>query len=427
MRARIPAVLVLMALSAVVASGQQWPGYYGPNRDGTSPEKGILRTWPKEGPKVLWTVPVGKGYAGPAIAGGKVYLLDRDDSGNDNLRCLEFATGKEIWNFAYPAPGKFDHNGSRTTPAVEGNYVYTCGPLGDVYCVNTTSHKPVWHKSAWTDFGGSGLPTWAITQNPLIYRNLLIVAPQAPEASVVAYDKLTGELKWKSAAVSGGTGYVTPSLVKVAGEDHLVMITAAKGRGRTAGGGTVSGLDPLTGKLLWSYANWQCGIPVPHAVDAGEGRVLVTGGYNAGAAMIKVAKAADGSYGVTEIFKTLNFGAHTQPPLLYKNHFYAQYTTNERSDGLVCLTLDGQVKWKTGEEPAFDKGGMILADGVLLATDGNTKLYIIDPDPTAFKPLASATLLEPGENWAPIALLDGKLLIRDQKQMKCVQVSQQTR
>jgi hypothetical protein len=155
--------------------------------------------------------------------------------------------------------------------------------------------------------------------------------------------------------------------------------------------------------------------------------MLITGGYNAGAALIKVQKAADGTCAVTEIFKTVSFGAHTQPPLLYKNHFYAQYTTNERSDGLVCLTLDGQVKWKTGEEPAFDKGGMILADGVLLAVDGNTKLYAIDPDPTAFKPLASATLLEPGENWAPIALLDGKLLIRDQKQMKCVQVGQQTR
>jgi len=427
MRARMHAVLALIALSGILAPAQQWPGYYGPSRDGTSPEKGILRTWPKEGPKVLWTLPVGRGYGGPAIAGGKVYLLDRDESGNDKLRCLDFATGNELWNFSYAAAGKFDHNGSRTTPTVEGNNVYTCGPLGDLYCVDTTSHKPVWHKNVWVDFGGSGLPTWAITQNPLIYRNLLIVASQAPQAGVVAYDKLTGELKWKSAALPGGTGYVTPSLVKVAGEDHLVMITAAKGRGRTGGGGSVSGLDPLTGKLLWSYGNWQCSIPIPHAVDAGEGRMLITGGYNAGAAMIKVQKAADGSYAVTEIFKTLSFGAHTQPPLLYKNHFYAQYTTNERSDGLVCLTLDGQVKWKTGEEPAFDKGGMILADGVLLAVDGNTKLYVIDPDPSAFKPLASATLLEPGENWAPIALSDGKLLIRDQKQMKCVAVGQQVR
>jgi outer membrane protein assembly factor BamB len=155
--------------------------------------------------------------------------------------------------------------------------------------------------------------------------------------------------------------------------------------------------------------------------------VLITGGYNAGAAMIKVQKQPDGSYGVTELFKTVEFGSHTQPPILYKDHFYVQYTTNERSDGLVCMTMDGQVKWKTGEQPYFSKGGAILADGLLLATDGNTMLYLIDPDPSGFKPLASAVLLEQGTNWAPLALVDGKLLIRDQKQMKCLVVAQQSR
>ena len=125
--------------------------------------------------------------------------------------------------------------------------------------------------------------------------------------------------------------------------------------------------------------------------------------------------------------RTIDFGAHTQPPILYKDHFYVPYTINERSDGLVCMTLDGKVKWKTGDEPPFNKGGAVLADGLLLAVDGNTKLYLIEPDPAGFKPLASATLLEPGENWAPIALVDGKLLIRDQKQMKCLQVAQQGR
>ena len=151
--------------------------------------------------------------------------------------------------------------------------------------------------------------------------------------------------------------------------------------------------------------------------------MLVTGGYSAGAAMIKVEKKSDGSYGVTELFKTVYFGAHTQPPVLYKDHFYAQYTINERSDGLVCMGMDGKIKWKTGDDPAFNKGGSILADGLLLSTDGNKKLYLIDPDPSGFKPLASAELLEHGENWAPIALVDGKLLIRDQKNLKCVAVA----
>ena len=437
-RAQLAALLVTLSVACVLAA--DWPWYYGPRRDGTSTEKGLLRTWPKGGPQVLWTAPVGIGYGGPAVSGGKVFLLDRDDSVGDKLRCLDFASGKELWNFAYAAAGKFDHPGSRTTPTVDGDYVYTCGPLGDLYCISTSTHKPVWRKNVWKDFGGGQLPRWGITQNPLVYRNLLIIASQTPQASVVAYDKLTGDLKWRSAiqpgevgfigrqlawifGQSGNAGYVSPSIVKIGGEDHVVMITAAKGFGRSAGGGSVNGLDPLSGKVLWSYNNWQCGIPVPHAVDAGEGRILLTGGYNAGAALIKVQKKADGSYGVTELFKTINFGAHTQPPVLYKDHFYAHYTINERSDGLVCMTMGGQIRWKTEEEPPFVRGGSVLADGLLLATDGNTKLFLVEPDPSGFKPLASAVMLEPGTNWAPIALVDGKLLVRDQKYLKCLQVA----
>jgi outer membrane protein assembly factor BamB len=423
---RWSALIALFVIAFVALTlAADWPAYLGPRRDGTSPEKGLLRSWPKEGPKVLWTAPVGAGYGGPAVAGGKVYLLDRDDAVGDTLRCLDLATGKELWTFAYPAPGKFDHPGSRTTPSVDGDMVYTFGPLGDLYAISTTTHKPVWQKNAWKDLGGGQLPRWALTQNPLIYRNLVIVASQAKQATVVAYDKLTGELRWQSPVLSGLAGYVSPSLVKVGGEDHLVMIMAARGFGRTASGGSVNGLDPLTGNVRWTYGNWNCGIPVPHAVDAGDGRILVTGGYSAGAAMIKIQKKADGSYEATELFKTIDFGAHTQPPILYKDHFYVPYTVNERSDGLVCMTMDGKIKWKTGDEPPFDKGGAVLADGLLLSVDGNTKLYLIEPDPAGFKPLASAQVLEPGENWAPIALVDGKLLIRDQKQMKCLQVAQQ--
>jgi len=441
MRTRITLVMVIITLAAAWTMAADWPQYFGPGRDGISTEKGLLRTWPKGGPKVLWTAPVHIGYGGPVVSGGRVYLLDRDDTVGDNLRCLDLASGKELWNFAYGAPGKFDHPGSRTTPTVDGSNVYTCGPLGDLYCVSTSTHKPVWHKNIWKDLGGGALPKWAITQNPLIYRHLLIVAPQTPQAGVVAYDKLTGEVKWKSAALSGdvgfinrqigrliglsgSVGYVSPSIVRVGGDDHLVMITAAMGFGRSASGGSVNGLDPLSGRLLWTYSNWQCVIPVPHAVDAGQGRILITGGYRAGAALIKVEKKADGTYGVTELFKTADFGAHTQPPVLYRDHFYAQYTINERSDGLVCMGMDGKIRWKTGEEPAFVRGGSVLADGLLLTTDGNTMLYLVEPDPSGFKPLASAALLEPGQNWAPLALADGKLLIRDQKQMKCLVVAQ---
>ena len=163
------------------------------------------------------------------------------------------------------------------------------------------------------------------------------------------------------------------------------MITGAAGRGRTAKGGSVNGLDPRSGKVLWTYTNWQNIIPVPQAVDAGEGRVLITGAYGAGSAMIKVDKKGDGTYAVSELFKNPDFGAHTQPPVLHDGHFYSHYTINERSDGLVAMSMDGQVKWKTDQQPPFVRGGSILADGLLLMTDGNTKLYLVEPNPTAIQ------------------------------------------
>ena len=427
---KIHVTLVMLMAGMVNIIAQDWPQYLGPNRNSMSDQKGILRSWPQKGPEVLWTAEVGIGFGGPVVKEGKVYLLDRDDKVGDKLKCYDLSSGKELWSFGYEAPGSVMFPGSRSVPALDGNRIYTCGPYGNLYCIDINSHKPVWNKNVWTDFGGGEIPRWAITQCPLVYGDLLILASQAPQAGVVAYEKLTGKVKWTTPSL-GPVGYVSPSILKVGVESHVVMITASAGRGESAKGGKVVGIDPLTGKILWEYTNWQCGIPVPGAIDAGGGRALITGGYQAGAAMIKVEKKPDGSYGVTELYKNPDFGTHTQPPVLYKDHFYAQYSTNERKDGLVCMSIDGLIKWKTMRAPLFDKGGIILADGLLLATDGASKLYLIEPDPSAFKPVATAEMLKgdtgdqrfPTQNWAPLALAGGKLLIRDQSRLLCIKVA----
>jgi len=421
---------VLFVMGTGLMFSQDWSQYLGPERNSTSPQKEILRTWPQKGPEVLWTVDVGIGFGGPVVKDGKVYLLDRDDKAGDILRCFDLSNGKVLWSFAYDAPGSVMFPGSRSVPAIDGNRIYSAGPYGNLYCIDINTHKPIWSKNLWTDFGGAEIPKWAISQCPLVYGDLLIVASQAPKAGVVAYDKLTGKVKWSTPSI-GPTGYVSPAIVKIGKEDHVVMITASEGRGESASGGKVVGINPLTGKILWEYTNWQCAIPAPSAVDAGEGRMLISGGYNAGSAMIKVEKKTDGSYNVTELYKNAEFGAHTQPPVLYNGNFYAQYSTNERKDGLVCMSITGEIKWKTMRVPLFDKGGLIIADGLLLATDGSNKLYLIEPDPSAFKPLASSDLLNRDaadqklstQNWAPLALSNGKLLIRDHKKMLCVKVA----
>ena len=429
----IPALIVFICITNIYA--QDWPQYLGPHRNSISDQKGILRSWPQTGPEVLWSVDVGIGFGGPVVKDGKIYLLDRDDKVGDSMRCFDLSSGKELWKFAYNAPGAVMFPGSRSVPIVDGNRVYSCGPYGDLYCIDINTHKPVWNKNVWTDFGGEKIPTWAISQCPLIYGDLLILASQAPQAGVVAYEKLTGNVKWKTPAI-GPVGYVSPAIVKVDGKDHVVMISASQRNGVK---GKVVGIEPLTGKILWEYANWNCNIPVPSAVDAGDNKILVVGGYELGATMIKVEKKADGSYGTTELFTTVDFGDQTKTPIFYNGYFYAQYGTNSRRDGLVCMNTNGEIMWKTKREPDFNKGSMILADGLILATDGSKTLFLIEPDPSAFKPIASAELLKEAvangdpaasrggggaQNWAPMALANGKLLIRDQNRLMCVKVAQ---
>lgn len=452
-------IAFLLTISVNCVKAQDWPQFLGPERNSTSPQKGILRTWPETGPEVLWAVNLGIGYGGPIVKDGKVYLLDRDDKTGDNLRCFDLSTGKELWNFAYPAPGSVMFPGSRSVPAIDGKHVYSCGPYGDLYCIDINTQKPVWNKNVWTDFGGDpgndpideseggrggfggrgNFPIWAISQCPLIYGDLLVIASMAPGAGVVAYNKLTGDVVWKTPNLGNET-YVSPNVVKIYGHDHIVMVTSSTnpiGRPELPKTpGNIIGIEPLTGKVLWSFSGWDCHISVAPAVDAGNNKILVVGGYEYGALMIQVEKMADGSFATKELFKTVEFGDQTKQPVLHNGYFYAQFGTNNRRDGLVCMSMDGEIMWKTKRDPDFNKGSMILVEGMILATDGAKKLYLIEPDPAAFKPIASAELLTAppaGEgmaarfgtqNWAPIALADGKLLIRDQSWLICVKVAE---
>lgn len=424
--------LIVVAAIAICIPGSavaDWPQYLGPNANATAPQAELARSWPANGPKVLWTISLGAGYGSAAISDGKVYVLNRIRNEKDALLCLNLLTGKELWSYSYEAPGKVDHDGSRSVPTIDGDYIYTCGTFGHVYCFDKNTHKPVWKKNVWIDFDGGRAPMWGITQHPLIYEDTVILASQTKKAGLVAYDKATGEVKWSSPVLPGLVGYVSPKLVTIAGADQLVMITACSksaapdGDGSNATLGAVLGIDPKTGKTLWTYTGFRCRIPIPNVVDIGDGRLFVTGGYKAGSTMLKI-ENNDAKFTATELYKTDDFGTHSHPPVLYKGHLYGHCTTNTRRDGMVCMDLDGNVKWKTGRSPiVFDKGGFILAGDLILSVDGRVGiLNLIEPSPQGFNRLADAKLLDTRECWAPLALSDGKLIIRDQKQMKCVVV-----
>jgi outer membrane protein assembly factor BamB len=252
-------------------------------------------------------------------------------------------------------------------------------------------------------------------------------------------EKDLGSTVWKTPNLVNET-YVSPTMVRISGEDHIVMVTSSTNPiGRSdlpMTPGNIVGIEPITGEILWNFTGWDCHISVAPAVDAGNNKVLVVGGYELGAMMIEVKQKEDGTCGTEELFRTEEFGDQTKPPLLIDGYFYAQYGTNNTRDGLTCMNMDGEIMWKTERDPDFNKGSMIYAEGLILATDGSKSLFLIDPDPSGFKYLASSELLtapDPGEdrmarrfgtqNWAPIALADGRLLIRDQSRLLCLKVT----
>ena len=417
-----PLWLVAMAFITCCKADADWPQMYGPNRDGHSPEKGLAAQWPKEGPKVLWTFPLGAGYGSPSVQGNEVYVLDRVDNKLDVLRCLDLNSGKELWHFENVAPGEISHNGSRTAPTIDAKNVYAVSLLGDFYCVDRKTHKLVWRKNLTQDFG-LGVPTWGITQAPALYKDLVIVAPQAKDAYVVAYKKDNGEIVWKSPSPNR-VGYSTPVIVTLGGVEQVVMLGASPKEATSLG--IVDGISLKDGKILWSYDNYHCYIPIPYPTVLPDDRLFITGGYKAGSALIQVKQDA-GKWTVKEIFKTdKTIGSQCQQPLFIGQHLYLNSHENGREDGLLCMALDGKVLWKTSSTvglPRFDKGSLLEADGRIYMIDGGKgTLHLIEPSPAGYKELASATLLSGKEIWAPMALTQGKLLIRDQRQMKCIDI-----
>lgn len=395
-------------LLAALTLRADWPQFMGPKGDGNSPEKGLRRSWPEGGPKVLWQMPLGKGYGGAAVRDGQVYLLDREGQQKDILRCLDLATGREQWTFAYEAPGRISHDGSRSTPAVSEKLVFTVGPFGHLHGLDRKTHQVVWKKNLLADYAGK-LPNWAVAQSPVLYRDVVLAAPLGASVGVVAFDQATGREKWKSPAL-GSMAYVSPKVIAVAGMDQVVIINKEG----------VKAVSAEDGKLLWDFPH-PCKIPIPNVSVLSDGKLFVTGGYNAGSAIIQVSRES-GQWKAKELRRIEGTGGHCHPGLVYRDHLFVLCNTNERADGLVCFDFDGQLVWQTKRDPYLCKGGSVLtADGLMYLMDGRAgELHIIEPSSSGFKSLAKGKVLEGAEIWGPLALSDGKLIARDQSQVKCI-------
>jgi outer membrane protein assembly factor BamB len=265
----------------------------------------------------------------------------------------------------------------------------------------------LWRKSLYDDFNADGVP-WGFAQSPLILRDMVVMAAPGKATGVIALDKLTGETRWKSEPFGGCDTYTSPMLVTFAGQEQIVNWHR----------GALAGIDPGDGKLLWTH-QWRTNRPVPQPVAMGDGRFFLTIGYGGGCAMIRVTRSDDGAWSTTEIFQDTRSGSRVPPALLYQGHIYTNSDDNKR--GLQCLDANGGVKWETVNKPEFGQGSLIIADGVIFIVNDETgELVMAEASPRGYKELARAKVLAGREIWAPMALSDGHLVLRDQSQMKCL-------
>ena len=409
-----PVLLGRLIVSSGRAGSLQgaWPRFRGSGGDGIDTESaGLLRKWEASGPRKLWTVEVGEGYAGAAVLAGRVFVMDYDqERREDALRCLSLADGAEIWRFSFPNVIKRNHGMSRTVPAVTDRYVVAMGPNCHVLCVDSARGELNWGLDLVQEFGAT-VPPWYAGQCPLVDDNVLILAPGGKDALLIAVDVETGKVIWKSPNPNGWK-MTHSSIVPMSYAGKRMYVYCAN-RG-------VVGVSALDGSILWETADWRISIAtIPSPVVLEDGRMFFSGGYDAGSLMLRL-KEKDERFDLESVFRLGPevFGATQHTPIYYQEHFFGI-----RADGqLVCLDTDGKVVWSSGSGNTFGLGPFLIADGMIYAMNDSGALSLIEASTTEFKELSKAEILDGHESWGPMSLAAGLLIARDFTRMVCLDV-----
>jgi outer membrane protein assembly factor BamB len=388
-----------------------WPRFRGSAFDGISSENiELARSWPGEGPKIVWGIDVGEGYAGAAVLDGRVYVLDYDrDKQADVIRCLSFADGKDIWRYSYPVKIKRNHGMSRTVPAVTDKYLVAMGPKCHVTCLDPKTGESGWMLDLVRQFG-TKVPLWYAGQCPLIEDGRAIIAPGG-DALLMAVDCETGEIIWK-----------TPNPQKWQMTHSSIMPMEFEGSRMyvyCASGGVV-GISAQNGRILWETTEWKMRTNIPSPLVVGDGLIFLSAGYNQGSMMIKLTKEGE-NIKAQQVFrlKPEVFGADQQTPIFYKGYIYGV-----RPDGqLTCLGLDGRVIWTSTSAHKFGLGPFIIADGLIFVMNDSGMLTLAEATPAGYFQLAEAKVLEGPDSWGPMAIVSGRLILRDMNRMICLDVS----
>lgn len=388
------------------------PQWRGPNRDAKSLETGLLERWPENGPRLLWVQDgLGGGFSTPAVVAGRVFGLGTHQN-VESLWCIRADNGKPLWSTPI---GRKDKDGPNSCPTVDGRLVYAVGITGNLVCADGATGKLVWKKDFSSDFGGKMMSGWGFSESPLVDGDRLICTPGGDEAAMVALDKKTGRVIWKSAIPgAGGAGYasVMPSMVG----DTKVYLT-------WLGSGLV-GVRASDGKFLWRYTrarNGTANIPTPIVKDE---YVFCSTAYGAGAALLK--QVADGdSIDVEEIYflDSNQIQNHHGGMILVDDHVYLGHGHNQGFPRCVEL-MTGKLTWPEERGPGGGSAAIVFADGKLYFRYQNGVMAMIEANPEQVNVVSSFRLPHQSgrESWPHPVIAYGRLFIRDQGKLLCFDI-----
>ena len=414
MKQGIRSALILAAVVIMGGSGlihaDDWPQWMGPNRDGVWRETGIVRTFPKEGPRVRWRTKIGGGYAGPAVVGQRVYVTDKQlasglsEPGNpfdrsrrqatERVLCLNDADGSIIWKHEYDCPYTVSYPaGPRTTPVVNDGHVYTLGSEGDLFCLDASLGSVVWSKNFRVEFQREQAPVWGYSSNLLLDGDRLICFVGGKGTAVVAFDKTTGKEIWRALDSAGdhGAGYSSPIIIEAGGKRQLIVWHPT----------AICSLDPETGKVFWEQqfaCNNGLSVATPRVADD---MLFISAFYN-GSLLLKLDRQQPRS---TEVWRRhgqsekITDALHCliSTPVIEGNHIYGVCSHGE----LRCLDLKtGDRLWSTfaatsGESARWGNAFLVKNGDHYFLFSEKGDLIVAQLSPEGYKETGRAHLLEP--------------------------------
>jgi outer membrane protein assembly factor BamB len=400
-RSLLTITVTLSLASALITKADDWPQWRGPNRDGISRETGWSTKWPSGGPSKAWDAKVGVGYSSYSVANGRLYTMGNVDE-TDYVYCLDTNTGAEIWKHSYPCPSKDPngYHGTRCTPTVDGDRVYTVSREGDFFCLSAKDGKVLWSKDFKKDFNGK-VPMWGYSGSPLIEKNLVLVEVGGLGTSVVAMTKDKGTLVWKSG--NDPVGYSSLVAYDYNNQRSLALFPKDAVVGRLMAGG----------KELWRFP-WKTSYGVNAATPiVKDDKVFISSGYNYGCALLQFSQNPP-----KVVWQNKNMRNHVNSCVLWQNYLYG-FDEGE----LKCLSWDtGEVKWGS---KSYGKGSLTLADGKLIIWSANGKLAVAEASPDAFKEISSAQILGGKDTWAAPVLANAKIYCRSLENLVCLDIKGQ--